>query len=161
MSTQAYTPRMSNIFDTVSGMSYDEKTTWVTTLVTGGVFASYVATILGSAAGGPLQEVAYRGPLVGAIVFSVAATIVTAIVLSIAWPKDSERRDQRDRGIARLGNLVSYGFVTAGAVGALVLAFVEAPHFWIANAVYTGFALGAVAEGLTKLVAYRRGYHPR
>lgn len=151
---------MSNIFDTVSGMSYDEKTTWVTTLVTGGVYAAYVATILGNAGGGPLHEVAYRGPLLGAIAFSVAATIATAILLSIAWPKDADRRDQRDRGIARLGTLVGYGFVVAGGVAALLLAFVEARHFWIANAIYAGFALGAVAEGITKLVAYRRGYHP-
>ena len=151
---------MSNFFDTVSGMSYDEKTTWITTLVTGGVFAWYVATVLGSAAGGPLHEAPYRGPLLGAIALSVAAAVATAIVLSVAWPKEADRRDQRDRGIARLGTLVSYGFVTAGAVAALVLAFVEAPHFWIANAVYAGFANGAVAEGITKLIAYRRGYHP-
>jgi len=44
-----------------------------------------------------------------------------------------------------------------GGLAALVLALVEAPHFWIANAVYLAFVLSAVLGSLARLGAYHRG----
>jgi len=46
-----------------------------------------------------------------------------------------------------------------GALGALILAWMEAPHFWIANVIYLAFVLQAILSSVAKLVAYRRGLH--
>ena len=44
-----------------------------------------------------------------------------------------------------------------GALGALVLAMLEADWFWIANVIYLCFVLSALLESITRLVACRRG----
>jgi len=46
--------------------------------------------------------------------------------------------------------------VIAG-LGAIVLCAVEADGFWIANALFFGFALSALVGGVARVVAYRRG----
>ena len=40
---------------------------------------------------------------------------------------------------------------------ALVMAMAKVDYFWIANVIYLGFVLWAVAGSVLKLVAYRRG----
>jgi hypothetical protein len=45
----------------------------------------------------------------------------------------------------------------AGAAAALVMAMAKVDYFWIANVIYLGFVLWAVAGSALKLVAYRRG----
>jgi hypothetical protein len=55
---------------------------------------------------------------------------------------------------------VLYGsrwFLAAGAAAALVMAMAKVDYFWIANVIYLGFTLWAVAGSALKLVAYRRG----
>ena len=39
----------------------------------------------------------------------------------------------------------------------VVLALVEADHFWIANALFLGFFASSVLEGVTKIASYRGG----
>jgi hypothetical protein len=43
------------------------------------------------------------------------------------------------------------------AAAALVMAMAKVDYFWIANVIYLGFVLWAVAGSALKLVAYRRG----
>ena len=45
----------------------------------------------------------------------------------------------------------------AGAAAALFMAMAKVDYFWIANVIYLGFVLWAVAGSVLKLVAYRRG----
>ena len=47
--------------------------------------------------------------------------------------------------------------MVAGAAAALVMAMAKVDYFWIANVIYLGFVLWAVAGSVLKLVAYRRG----
>ncbi len=49
-------------------------------------------------------------------------------------------------------------FVVIGALGALILAMVEAEWFWIGNAIFAGFFLSAFIGGIARLIAYRRGF---
>jgi hypothetical protein len=51
----------------------------------------------------------------------------------------------------------SWVYLVAGAAAALVMAMAKVDYFWIANVVYLGFVLWAVAGSVLKLVAYRRG----
>jgi hypothetical protein len=92
-----------------------------------------------------------------AIGASIIASIVIHIIVSIASPKDADKRDARDKQIDRRGELVGRWFVIAGALAALVLAMLQLPHFWIANVIYLGFVLSAILASVAKIVFYRRG----
>ena len=61
------------------------------------------------------------------------------------------------RVISRFGEYVTRWFVIAGAAAGLCMAMARWDYFWIANVIYLGFVLWAVAGSALKLVAYRRG----
>jgi hypothetical protein len=154
-----YIAAMSNIFDTLGSMSHEERTTWGSLVVSLLVIGGYGRTMIERAQLVPLVEVPYVGPMIWSVALGVAGVIVVAILLGIAWPKDAGASDQRDREIGRFGEYVGRAFLVIGSVIALVLAMLEARHFWIAHALFFGFFLSALLEVLAKLVAYRRGFH--
>jgi hypothetical protein len=122
-------------------------------------YAAYVAVVLSRAAGGPLTGVAYAGPMLASIGAAVLAGIVAGIVLG-ATSRDRGVRDERERGIERMGEHLGQAFLVLGGVGGLALALLEADHFWIANALYLGFVLSAVLSAVARVVAFRRGVGP-
>lgn len=123
-------------------------------------YAVYLVVVLGRAGDSALVDVAYAWPLVWTVVAAVVAAIVLNIASAIAFAEEVEEKDQRDREIYRFGEHAGHSFVVVGAVAALLLALLEADRFWIANAVYLAFVLSALAEGVAKVVAYRRGFGP-
>jgi hypothetical protein len=149
---------MSHVVETVNAMSHEEKVTWCTTVLTAGILFGYLGTILERAQTEPLVDVAYVGPMLVSIGAGIVGAILIAIALAVLWPKEADAVDQRDREIGRFGEHVGRAFVIVGAVTALVLALIEARHFWIANALFVGFTLAAMLEGVAKIVAYRRGF---
>jgi hypothetical protein len=155
---------MSKIFDLMFGLFYfeevthEEKRAWILGIAAMVSYAVYLAVVLGRAGGRPLAEV----PYVAALLWAVGASIVVSIVASIlaaVISRDGEK-DQRDREIGRFGEYVGHSFVVLGAVAALLLAMAEAPHFWIANAVYLAFTLSAILGSAARIFAYRRGFQP-
>jgi hypothetical protein len=72
-------------------------------------------------------------------------------------PPDMRRSDMRDKEIYRFGEYVSRWFVIAGAAAAFGMAIAKWDYFWIANVIYLGFVLWAVAGSVVRLIAYRRG----
>jgi hypothetical protein len=155
---------MSRKFDAVSGLFYfgevthEEKRAWILGFAALASYAVYLVLVLGRAGERPLTEV----PYVAALLWTVGGSIVATIVLSIAVAmvaKDGAK-DQRDREIGRFGEYVGHSFVVIGAVAALLLAMAEAPHFWIANAVYLAFTLSAILGSIARIFAYRRGFQP-
>ncbi|MFG1645925.1 hypothetical protein ACGFMK_37075 [Amycolatopsis sp. NPDC049252] len=155
---------MSRIFDLMFGLFYfeevthEEKRAWILGIAAIASYAVYLAVILGRAGGRPLAEV----PYVAVLLWAVGASIVVSIVASIlaAMLSKDSGKDQRDREIGRFGEYVGHSFVVIGAVAALLLAMAEAPHFWIANAVYLCFTLSAILGSVARIVAYRRGFQP-
>ena len=139
-------------------MSYEEKGTLVYLVVSALTYLGYVAVVLGRAGDGPVAEVPYAAPLLWSIGISVGLAIVGRIALEIAKPSDSHKADARDRDINRFGEHVAGMVLGVGMVLPLVLALAEAPHFWIANAIYAVFVVWAVFGAAVKLVAYRRGF---
>lgn len=138
-------------------MSYEEKGTWQYLLISIAGYVVYLALVLPHLASTPVGELEYVSPMLWSIVGAIVVAIVLRIVVEIVWPSDEHRGDQRDRDIARAGDRVGYAFLVAGAIGALLLAWLEVDWFWIANAIYLGFVVMAVASASVKLVAYRRG----
>lgn len=68
-----------------------------------------------------------------------------------------ERSDERDRLIGRFGGGIGGGVLAVGAVVVLVLAVLEYPYFWIANAMYAALVLSTLASSGARIFAYRRG----
>jgi hypothetical protein len=138
-------------------VSYEEKGTWVYLVTSAVAYAVYLAIILGRLRNVPVAEVQYVPVLLWTTGASIVASIVGRVVVETASPSDSRRGDVRDRDVSRLGEYASRWFLVAGAAAALVMAMAKADYFWIANVIYLGFVLWAVAGSALKLVAYRRG----
>ena len=139
-------------------MSYEEKGTWVYLVIAVVGYTVYLSLVLPQVAGGvAVGDVDYVPVMLWTIGGAIVATIVLRILVEIVFPSESTKGDVRDRDIDRLGTRVGSSFVVIGALGALVLAMLDADGFWIANTVYFCFVLSAILSSITKLVAYRRG----
>ena len=139
-------------------MSYEEKGTWVYLVVAVVGSTVYLSLVLPQLLGGtPAEQIDYVPAMLWVIGGAIVASIIGRILVEILSPSESTRGDIRDKEIDRLGERVGSSFVVIGALGALVLAMLDADGFWIANTVYLCFVLSAVVSSITKLVAYRRG----
>ena len=138
-------------------MSFDEKNAWAfgaIALVTYGVYATW---LLRQAQEVPLVEVDYVWPMVGSIVAAIILGIIAAIVISVLRPSEAGISDERDRAINRRGEQTGQSFVVIGGTSVILLAMIEAPYFWIANAMYLAFVLSALLSTATKVAGYRWG----
>jgi hypothetical protein len=161
---------MSNKPDTKeTAVSFEEKFTWVSAVVSAAVAAVYCTVVLRQLGEVPAAEIAYRQPMliaVGAmIVLTIVGTIVTAIGTAVAAEitgngsvKDIDRKDERDVQIGRRGLHAGSYVISVGALGVLGLAMLEQDYFWIANALYLTFVVSGLVSSAVKLVAYRRGF---
>ncbi|MDH6182209.1 putative membrane protein [Microbacteriaceae bacterium SG_E_30_P1] len=138
-------------------MTYEEKGVWVYLVVTLGAYGTYLAIVLGQLAATPVAEIDYVPALLWTIGASIAAAIVLRIVVEMFGPSESQKADARDRDLKRTGDRLGGWPIIAGALGALVLAIVQAEYFWIANSIYLGFAASAVLSSVITIVLYRRG----
>ncbi|RZI93411.1 MAG: hypothetical protein EOO67_06705 [Microbacterium sp.] len=142
-------------------MVYEERNTWSGLIVLLIVMPIYVVSVFQQAGGGPIADVDWA-PLMlwtigGGIVGTILVSIVWGIIAGMREPDGVGRSDQRDRDIAHMGDRVGQAFVAIGGLGAIILCALEADTFWIANAVYFGFALSALVGGVARVIAYRRG----
>jgi ABC-type enterochelin transport system permease subunit len=139
-------------------MSYEEKGTWVYLVVAIVGSTVYLSLVLPEfLSGTPADQIEYVPVMLWVIGGAIVASIIGRILVEIFSPSDSTKGDIRDKEIDRLGERVGNSFVVLGALGALVLAMLDADGFWIANTVYLCFVLSAILSSITKLIAYRRG----
>ena len=138
-------------------MSYEEKGTWAYLVTSAAGYAVYVVIVLGQVLRMPVAHVSYVPVLLWTAGASMVASTVVRTLIETAAPSDSRRGDVRDKEISRFGEHASRWFVVAGAAAGLVMAMVRWDYFWIANVIYLGFVLWAVAGSVVKIVAYRRG----
>jgi len=142
-------------------MVFEERNAWAG-LVLGVIAVSvYVVLVLVQADGGPLDEVDWV-PLMlwtigGGIVATIIATIGWGLLAGLRDPDGVGRSDQRDRDIARMSSRVGQAFLVVAGLGVIVLCAIEADWFWIANAMFFGFAISSFVGGIARVIAYRRG----
>ncbi|MBN9210826.1 MAG: hypothetical protein BGO45_11760 [Microbacterium sp. 71-36] len=142
-------------------MSFEERNTWAGLIASVPGVLVYTIWMLVVARDTAVERIDWVWPMVSTIV----ASILVAIAVSIAWgmaqsrrdPDTDHRSDVRDREIAAQGDRVGQAFLVFGGLAGLVLCAVQAPLFWIANAVYAGFALSAIIGSLARLALYYRG----
>lgn len=150
-------------------MSFEEKTTWVSAVVSVIVPVFYFATVMSQVGSVPVNEIAYQRPMLIAIGAAIVLTIIGAIFTGIGSGISAEitgngsvddigRTDERDVHIGRRGELVGYYVSSAGVVIVLGLTMLEYPYFWIANGLYLSFVIASLVSSTVKLVAYRTGF---
>ncbi len=138
-------------------MSFEEKGTWVVTVIAAATAVFYFATILAQLPTTAVGDIDYQARLLTAIGATIGLSIVAMIVVGITSPEDAGKSDQRDRDINRLGEYFGGILLTFGMLVPFGLALAEAPYFWIANAMYAIFVLSGLCAAAVKLVVYRRG----
>ena len=138
-------------------MSYEEKGVWVYLVSSAGAYLVYLVIIIGRLQDTPVAEVPYAWVLLWTTVASVVASTVGRTLVETASPSESRRRDVRDKEIYRFGEYASRWFIVGGAAAAFFMAIAKWDYFWIANVIYLGFVLWAVAGSAARLIAYRRG----
>jgi branched-subunit amino acid ABC-type transport system permease component len=138
-------------------MAFEEKRAWIMAVVSVVAFAVYAAIILVRAGSAPLRDTPYVSTMLWTIGISIVVSILLHIVAAITSGADANKKDVRDREIYRFGDTVGQVFVFFGAVAAMGLAMAQVSHFWIANVIYLGFALGSALGSLAKVAAYRDG----
>ena len=138
-------------------MSYEEKGTWAYLVAVAGAYAVYLAIIVGRLQDSPVAQVPYAWVLLWTTVASVVASTAVRTLVETVRPSDSRRTDVRDKEIYRFGEYASRWFVVGGAAAGFFMALAKADYFWIANVIYLGFVLWAIAGSAVRLVAYRRG----
>lgn len=150
-------------------MSFEEKVTWVSTVVTVIVATAYAWIVGSQIVETPVIGIAYQWPMLIAIGAMIGLTIAGTIAMSIGTAisaeitgegsvDDIDRKDERDVQINRRGDLVGY-YVSSGLMlGALAITMLEYPHFWIAHAMFASFLVAGLTSSAVKLVAYRRGF---
>ena len=138
-------------------MSYDEKNAWALGVIAVLTYGAYAAWVLVQAQEVPIVDVAYVWPMVTAIGTAIVLGIIAAIVFAIMRPDEAGVSDERDREINRRGEQVGQSFVVIGGTAVILLAMIEAPYFWIANAMYLAFVLSAVLSTIVKAIGYRWG----
>ncbi|GAA2976979.1 hypothetical protein JOD63_003288 [Microbacterium terrae] len=142
-------------------MAYAERNTWAQLIASILGTAVYLVIVVPQLFQKPVDEIDWVWPMV----WTILAAIVLSIVVSIGWgiaagmrdPDEEHTADQRDRDIERFGDRVGQAFAVIGSLVALVLCMVEAPWFWIGNAIFLGFFLSATLGGFARLAAYREG----
>ena len=139
-------------------MTYEEKGVWVYLVVALGAYGTYLAIVLGQIATVRIADIDYTPALLWTIGASIAGAIVLRIAVEVVGPSDNQSADARDRDVKRAGDRIGFWPIIAGALGALVLAVLQAEYFWIANAIYLGFVASAVLSSIITLVLYRRGF---
>ena len=150
-------------------MSFEEKVTWVSAVVTVLAASWYAWTVGGRLGQLPVTEIAYQRPLLVAVGAMIVLTIVGTIAMAIGTAiraevtgegsvDDIDRKDERDAHIGARGDRVAFYVSSVLMVGALAMAMLEWPHFWIANGIFAAFVAGGLVSAAVKLAAYRRGF---
>lgn len=143
-------------------MAYMERTIWAQLVASVIGLVVYLALVAPQLFTTPVADIDWVWPMIwtiaGAIVLSIVFSIVWGIVARMRDPELEHTADQRDREIEWFGERVGQSFLAIGGIGALILAMVEAPWFWIGNTLFLGFFLSAALGSMARLGAYRRGF---
>jgi hypothetical protein len=150
----------------IAGM--DERAAWVQLIVTMATTLGYFVVVIPQLLDGGVESVDWVVPMLVAMAVTIVGTILGSILMGVGGAFSAYRRgldpnvelgsDLRDRDITRFATRRSIGFLYAGLLLALVLSMLDADTLWIGTAVFLMGALGAIAEAIVRVAAYRRGF---
>lgn len=145
---------MSSKLDTADepGMTFREKSLWVSLLATLAIYAHYFVRVL---------ELGDRDPgrvgmlFVGTVIAMIAVSIVVTAALAIH--RKPERPDERDRAFALTATRVSYYVLMTGVWAALGVGALQLGAFWVIQAALAAIVVGELARCGVQVYLYRRG----
>lgn len=143
-------------------MPIAQKRAWAMMIASTLAYVVYVVLVLTDLRS-PVADTPYVAALLWTVGGSVLATVLAEIGFAISTRREGRaalRTDERDHEIDRFGDHVGQAFVVIGAIAALIMAMLQWPYFWIANAVYLAFVLSAVLGSAARLAAYRESFQP-
>lgn len=138
-------------------MSFQEKSTWITTTAMIIVYGWYFVSVLGQVGSVDVGEIGYRGMMLVTVGALVVLLIVGHVLAAVIDPKEADRSDDRDREINRRGEFIGGYVLGTGVLVALAFAMFEVEHFWIANTLLLSLVISEVVTGAVKILLYRRG----
>ncbi|WP_420123966.1 hypothetical protein [Nakamurella sp.] len=143
-------------------MPIAQKRAWAMMIASALAYVVYVVLVV-TRLQDPVADTPYIAAMLWTIGGSVLATVLAEVGFAISTRREGRaalRTDERDREIDRFGDHVGQAFVVIGAIAALIMAMLQWPYFWIANAVYLAFVLSAVLGSAARLAAYRESFQP-
>ena len=170
MNSQAKWPREphrpSDDEPTVMGM--EERSAWVQVFAFAITTGAYLVIVLPQVSSKPIDEVEWVAPLLWALGISILTVIIGSIIAGVGGAigltmrglsADTElSSDSRDKDIARHARLRTYWVMPVLSMGALILAMLDVDTFWIGTFVFVVATIGAIADAVVRIRAYRRGF---
>jgi hypothetical protein len=146
---------MSNVSDIAdepgAGLTFKEKSLWVTLIATSAIYGAYFWHVLSSDAG-PGRAGAW---FASTVVAMIAVHLISHAALALH--RRPERSDERDRQIARIGARNAYYVLMSSTWGALGVAATALGTFWCVQAVLAAIVIAELTRCASQLVYYRRG----
>lgn len=144
-----------------SSIAPAERSAWISLVLAVVGYPVYLLLLHQGSPGLPLPEKAFAWPMIWTIIGSVVLSMVLHAIFRVYTDREAAKPDERDTAIARMGERVGSSFLVIGALGALVLAMLDAEAFWIANAIFLGFFLSAIVSGVARVICYRGDFDLR
>lgn len=142
-------------------MHFMEKMNWAALIVGLAALGWYALQIVPDMGVMAVDEIAWKGPMIqtllGFLALLIAAIVIVAILDHKTLAKDDIVDDERDHSIERRGDAWSGHVLHAFAFLALVLLFLDAHVFWVANAIFLGSMLSGAIGLVIRVVQYRTG----
>jgi hypothetical protein len=133
------------------GLTFKEKSLWVTLVSTIAIFGYYFARAL------QLDDVPVLAGALFAGVVIVFAVLHAVVHAALALHKSPEPTDERDRLVSAKAARISYIVLMTGVWGALSVAALQLGTYWVAQAALLAIMLGEVSNCAAQLIYYRRG----
>lgn len=134
------------------GLSFREKSLWVTLVSTIAIYGYYFVRVLQIGDGNPVHAGVV---FVGTVIVLIVTQAVTHAALALH--KRPERADERDARIALVSTRNAYYVLAAGVWCALSICAMPVSTFWVAQAGLLALVVAEVVRCATQLVLYRRG----
>ena len=130
-------------------MTFQEKSAWILLLVSAAVGAWYGHQLW--QAGG----LGAHSQILTAIVVFIVLAIIVHIAAGILSPKGADMTDERDRRIARRGDMIGGGVLNATLL--LIIALSLRDQNWLtANVAFFGLLIAEGAKALWQVILYRQ-----
>lgn len=138
-------------------MPFQEKSAIVMTAILIVVYGAYFAILGLWLRSTPADEITYQPLLIVAVVPLTVLAASSHIVLALFNPKEANQYDERDRQVTMRAERLGGYVLALGVFAGIVLAAFEVTWFWIANTLMLAWVLAEIADGVAKVVLYRRG----
>ncbi len=138
-------------------MSFREKTSWISLVLTLIGFGSYFVTLVYGETGGHAGHGYYIGYLIAVVVAITLIFIVSTAIVAAMAPDDANAAlDERDRAISHRAAYFSYFLLVVGVLAAMASYHIGHGAFWLMNGLLGAIVLSEITRYIAQIILYRR-----